>query len=124
MTKSNYDDYAVAAFRYYATLNRPSLAELHKILPENGNTRAEREDIKAVICTLEYLKYKPDPEIWERLMDIVYFGNMRKYGDMTARVVYACQELYISESTAWRRMAEIRRIFAVSRGLRVDGTKG
>jgi hypothetical protein len=114
MKKDNIRDYATEAFRFYAVVGIPAI--------NYKGDRGELEDLRAVEKTLEEF----EKDVFKRdtilpLIKEVYFTHAdkeMKKGEIRNRVVNSCNNLNISESTAYRYLKKARISFAHNRGLR------
>lgn len=146
MQKDHVRDYATEAFRYYASLGRPTYEELKRFYYkramdeyEKGKERgsnvsrptenqilyaenrlqekmAELQDILAVERTLKQLH-----EFELEAVEAVYFVNASKpikRNEISERVLNCCNDLYCDVRTIYRYLNKARMIFAYERGLR------
>ena len=146
MRKDNVMDYAVAAFRLYASMGKPSyedakeaiyqkaLQEAELLEPARAMVLAEQAvseqtpmllDIMAVDKTLDMLERGNKYHIVRALSD-VYFVQpdrpIRKL-DITNRVHRHSLTAYASERSVYRWLLEARQLFAAVRGLRIAKNK-
>lgn len=146
MKKDHIRDYATEAFRYYASLGRPTYEELKKfyykkamdeyvkghergslvskptenqiIYAENRlqEKMAELQDILAVERTLKQLH-----DFETEAIETVYFVNPSKpikKNEISERVLSCSNDLYCDVRSIYRYLSKARMIFAYERGLR------
>lgn len=80
-------------------------------------------DIDAVEKTLKECETTYLGREIKKVIEIVYFTEAKqpiRKGDIRDRVLKVCDELHISESTAYRHLKKARLLFAHNRGLRVE----
>lgn len=134
MKKDNIRDYAVCAFRYYASLSCPKTKEAARFALQRQNlTRglssaelrasdAELLDLYAVLDTIAAIsKMNNGDDILDTLKN-VYFTNPETTvhrGEIENRVLFTSYKSHISSATAYRYLALCRRTFAQARGLRL-----
>jgi len=141
MKKDPTRDYAVAAFRLYASMGRQGYEVARKRIfnteqarhenPEKAYTQAERAttnatpllmDILAVEKTLDLLT-RGDKSYIVKAVEAVYFtapAQPLHKGDISARVCEFSLSLPVDESSVLRWLSEARRLFAAVRGLRIE----
>lgn len=150
MKKTHIRDYAINAFRVYVLEGRPKPGEMHarvysrlfseelksgKNEEDAGSKALERlskyhsayiADVEAVACMMERFAQDEAGQWAAKCIELVYFACPEKYparGEITARVIYASQQLSISETSVYRFMHIAVRMFAVMRGLNAsEGT--
>ncbi len=134
MKKDNIRDYAVDAFRFYASLQcKPEKAAARFALQRKTLKRglksadlraaeAALQDVYAVIDTIHLLQSKQNgEEILATLHDVYFWnpnGELRR-GEIENRVLYSTIQTHISPARAYRHLALCRRLFAEARGLRL-----
>ena len=125
MKKTNFRDYAVQAFRYYALCGRPTADQLHTLrnqAPED--MRGALEDLEAVHRVITHLRTAElDGAIKLKTLEIVYMSNPWRYpgrNELTERARAASSTLYTSESQVYRHLHRIRELLARERGLRLS----
>ncbi len=134
MKKDNIRDYAVDAFRFYASLQcKPDKAAARFALQrktlkrglKSADLRASEaalQDVYAVIDTIHMLNTLSNGKEILKTLETVYFSNpnadMRR-GEIENRVMYVTLITHISSATAYRHLALCRRLFAEARGLRL-----
>ena len=90
---------------------------------------SEIKDMEAVEKTLQEFEIQCIGAEIKKVVNIVYFTDPKRQirkGEIRDRVIRACTELNISESTAYRYLKRTRLLFAHNRGLRageVENTK-
>ena len=87
----------------------------------------ELGDLIAVIQTIDQIGRRRDGKQMLRCLEMVYFVDPTKElepGDISSRVVKASMEIPMSERTVFRRLREVRKIFAIERGLNIDSKVG
>lgn len=134
MKKDNIRDYAVDAFRYYASLGCPKNKQAARFALQRNNLKrklssaelraseAELSDLYAVLDTVAAIaELENGADILEVLQN-VYFANpvhdVRR-GEIESRVLFTTFKSNISSATAYRYLALCRRMFAMARGLRL-----
>lgn len=150
MVKSNYRDYAVSAFRFFAEVGSSSayremiladVAQTHAGGPAAkgygspteaqvmrgemalDNARAELADLEAVERTLDRIDRLPEAVTARKVLRMVYMdrpGEPLEPGDVSDRIAKAARECLLGEASAYRLLAKARRFFAEERGLRVS----
>lgn len=127
MKKDNCHDYVSEAFRYYALCGCPDGERLRRIRHETTEwQRADFQDLEAVCRVIDRIRTEPDGDTTLRCMEMVYFSQPRvspTRGIISERVLAAAGELCLSESAVYRTMKRLRRMLAVERGLRIDGSQ-
>ncbi len=124
MKKENYCSYVIDAFRYYAACDRPTGGQLRALKdvlrPEQ---RGALLDLEAVDRVISKLKWEMDGEQLLRCLELVYFAcphTQLTRGVISERVVFACGELGLSESSIYRALRRLRLMMAIERGLRIS----
>ena len=150
MVKSNYRDYAVSAFRFFAEAGSsrayremiladvaqthadgpaakgygsPTEAQVMRGEMALDNARAELADLEAVERTLDRIDRLPDAVTARKVLRMVYMdrpGEPLEPGDVSDRIVRASLIVPTSERTVHRLLSKARRIFAEERGLRTS----
>ncbi|MGI6201621.1 MAG: hypothetical protein ACOYJA_12710 [Christensenellales bacterium] len=150
MVKSNYRDYAVSAFRFFAEVGSsrayretilagvaqtsadgpaakgygsPTEAQVMRDEAALDNARAELADLEAVERTLDRIDRLPEAVTTRKVLRMVYMdrpGEPFEPGDVSDRIVRASRECMMSEASVYRLLARARRFFAEERGLRIS----
>ncbi len=134
MKKDNIRDYAVDAFRYYASLRCVPTKEAARFALQRKNltdgmksadlraSEAELQDLYAVVDTINTIRAMENGTEILRTLENVYFTKPTeeiRRGEIENRVLYTTFKTHISTATAYRYLALCRRIFAEARGLRL-----
>ena len=150
MVKSNYRDYAVSAFRFFAEVGSsrayretiladvaqtsadgptakgygsPTEAQVMRGEAALDNARAELADLEAVERTLDRIDRMPEAVIARKVLRMVYLdrpGEELEPGDVSDRIIKAALAVPTSDRTVYRLLAKARRFFAEERGLRTS----
>lgn len=134
MKKDNIRDYAVDAFRYYASLHCAPTKEAARFALQRKNltrgmksadlraSEAALQDLYAVVDTIDAIRTLENGEEILHTLETVYFTNPNgeiRRGEIENRVLYSTFKTHISTATAYRHLALCRRMFAEARGLRL-----
>ena len=143
MKKDHIRDYAVAAFRLYASLGCPTLAQAEQKIRQQSYRRystcepqrqlikaeqairescAELADIEAVEKTLLLLIENGKPHV-VAAVKAIYFANPKyplRKGEISERVLRLSLSMPASTQTVYKWLKESRQLFALLRGLRIE----